>query len=91
VDFSAYQGFESTPQNVESRLLLVNNRYLPNSALLVSRMLGLKNVDDFTRLTGAPDNRPWVAAEYRDKSGASWKHLDLRKLVENPEFLQVGI
>ncbi|MEJ0048844.1 MAG: chemotaxis protein CheW [Rhodospirillales bacterium] len=27
VDFSAFQGFELTPQNVESRLLLVNSRY----------------------------------------------------------------
>jgi twitching motility protein PilI len=91
VDFSAYQGYESTPQNVDSRLLLVNNRYLSNSALLVSRMLGLRSVEDFTRLARAPDAKPWVAAEYRDKSGASWKQLDLRKLVEDPEFLQVGI
>ena len=91
VDFSAYQDFEATPQNLDSRLLLVNSRYLSNSALLVSRMLGLRNVDDFTRLARAPDAKPWVAAEYQDKSGASWKQLDLRKLVEDPEFLQVGI
>ena len=91
VDFSAYQGYESTAQNVDSRLLLVNTRYLPNSALLVSRMLGLRNVDDFTRVAQGPDAKPWVAAEYQDKGGAAWKQLDLRKLVEDPGFLQVGI
>ena len=90
VDFSAFQGYEATPQNVESRLLLINGRYLDNAALLVSRMLGLRNVDDFTEEPRASDAKPWVSAQYQDKSGAPWKQLDLQRLVEVPEFLQIG-
>jgi len=90
-DFSAYQGFEATPQNVESRLLLLNSRYLGNAALLVTRMLGLRNVDDFIDQERQPETRPWISAQYRDKSGALWNQLNLAKLVEQEEFLQVGI
>jgi twitching motility protein PilI len=91
VDFSAFQGFEQTPQNVESRLLLVNSRYLDNSALLVTRMLGLKNVDDLVAVEGEPSARPWLAGQYRDKSGTTWNQLDLKHLVGQTEFLQIGI
>lgn len=91
VDFSAYQGFEPTPQNVESRLLLLNTRYLGNAALLVTRMLGLRNVDDFGDKEQQPVTRAWISAQYRDKGGALWNQLDLAHLVEQEDFLQVGL
>jgi twitching motility protein PilI len=91
VDFSAFQGFEQTPQNVESRLLLVNSRYLDNAALLVTRMLGLKNVDDLIAQEPETAGRPWIAAHYRDKAGVRWNQLDLKHLVGQPEFLQIGV
>lgn len=91
VDFSAFQGFDQTPQNVESRLLLVSSRYMDNSALLVTRMLGLKNVDDLTLLSGEPSARPWVAAQYKDKNGTTWNQLDLQHLVGHEEFMKISI
>ena len=91
VDFSAYQGLEATPQNVESRLLLLNTRYLGNAALLVSRMLGLRNVDDFGDKEPEPAPRSWISAQYRDKNGALWNQLDLASLVVQEEFLEIGI
>jgi len=91
VDFSAYQGFEPTPQNVESRLLLLNTRYLGNAALLVTRMLGLRNVADFSAGEQPPAARTWISAQYRDKAGALWNQLDLARLVEQAEFRHVGI
>jgi twitching motility protein PilI len=91
VDFSAYQGLESTPQNVESRLLLLNQRYLGNAALLVTRMLGLRNVDDFDNKEQQPATRSWISAQYRDKGGALWNQLDLARLVGQADFIQVGI
>ncbi len=91
VDFSAFQGFDQTPQNVESRLLLVSSRYMDNAALLVTRMLGLKNVDDLTALTGESSARPWVGVQYRDKNGTTWNQLDVKHLVEQEEFMRIGI
>lgn len=43
VDFSLFQGGEPTPLNDDARLLLIGTRHGSNSALLVSRTLGLKN------------------------------------------------
>ena len=45
-DFSAFQGKETTPQNTTSRLLLIGTRHGNNAALLVTRMLGLRNKDN---------------------------------------------
>ena len=34
---------------------------------------------------------PWIRAEYTDAEGRPWKELDLPTLVQQPEFLDVGI
>ena len=52
VDFSAFQGGESTPQNADSRLLIVGGRLGINSALLVNRTLGLRNPEQMTPQAG---------------------------------------
>lgn len=51
-DFSLFQGGEPTPLNDDARLLLVGTRHGSNSALLVSRTLGLKNPDDLECVAG---------------------------------------
>ena len=32
-----------------------------------------------------------VQVEYADKDGRQWKDLDVAQLVQNPEFLAVGV
>ncbi len=91
VDFSAFQGGEATPQNAESRLLLVGARLGGNSALLVNRALGLRNLDQLEARPGAADARPWVGEQYADAQGHVWKKLNLRNLLGQPEFLDIGL
>ncbi|MEW5887728.1 MAG: chemotaxis protein CheW [Pseudomonadota bacterium] len=91
VDFSAFQGGEATPQNAESRLLIVNSRHGINSALLVSRTLGLRNMEQLRPCAATKDTRPWVGREYEDAQGRRWKKLDLRHLITQPEFLEIGV
>ena len=79
-DFSAFQGKESTPQNPSSRLLLIGTRHGNNAALLVTRMLGLRNVDDLTAVAADPNVPPWAAEAYTDKEGRRWKKLNVREL-----------
>ena len=57
----------------------------------VSRMLGLRNVDDFGDKEPGPSPRSWISAQYRDKDGALWNQLDLASLVAQEEFLEIGI
>lgn len=90
-DFSAFQGKEATPQNSSSRLLLIGTRHGNNAALLVTRMLGLRNIDDLTSAAPDSDAPPWAAEAYTDRAGRRWKMLDVRQLLADEAFMDIGI
>ena len=90
-DFSAFQGKEATPQNTSSRLLLIGTRHGNNAALLVTRMLGLRNVDDLTPILADPDSPPWASDVYTDNEGRRWKKLDVRQLLVDEDFMEIGV
>ena len=93
VDFAGYATGFATPRGPENRLVLVNARLGINSALLVSRMLGLRNPRDFTPVTedDGASLRPWEGARWTDASGFQWRELKMARLVAQPDFLQVGL
>ena len=90
VDFSAYQGRETTPPGVERRVILVSERLVPGAGLLVSRMLGLRNPEQFNAAARPAGAAPWVAAAYTDAGGTRWLELDLPVLAREQRFLEVG-
>jgi twitching motility protein PilI len=62
-----------------------------NCALLVARVLGLRDLDDMTPLDGAADGAPdWLIGQFTDKESLHWHQIDLALLVRDPRFLQVG-
>jgi len=77
-----------TPQ---ARLLLVGARQGIHSAILVSRVLGLRNEEDFEPDIEANDPRPWVLMRFRDAHGNLWLQLDVSQLLSNSIFLDVGV
>lgn len=91
VDFSAFQGGEPTPQNADSRLLIVGGRLGINSALLVNRTLGLHNIEQMEPRAADSDARPWVGEQYADPQGNVWKRLNLKNLLGQPDFLEIGL
>jgi twitching motility protein PilI len=90
-DFSAFQGKESTPQNSSSRLLLIGTRHGNNAALLVTRMLGLRNLESFTPAVADPDAPPWASEAYTDNEGRRWKMLNVRALLADEHFMDIGV
>ena len=90
-DFSAFQGKDATPQNASSRLLLIGTRYGNNAALLITRMLGLRNMDDLTPAVSDPDAPVWVSGAFTDKEGRRWKMLDVRELLADEDFMDIGV
>ena len=90
-DFSAFQGNEATPQNTSSRLLLIGTRHGSNAALLVTRMLGLRNEDDMTAVSADPNAPPWASVAYTDNDGRRWKMLDVRRLLADEDFMEIGV
>ena len=90
LDFSAFQGGDVIPPGMERRVILVSDRLVGGSGLLVSRMLGLRNPEQFTAATRPADAPPWVAGAYTDAGGTRWLELDLTALVREQRFLEVG-
>lgn len=90
VDFSDYLAGEPTQVNMDSRVLLIHPRYSVNAGLVVRQMLGLKNPEQLQPVEGSalPE---WVAAEYTDADGQVWKELQMQGLINQPEFLNVGV
>jgi len=91
VDFSAFQGEEPTPQNADTRLLLVNSKLGINSALLINRTLGLRSLEQLETRLSNNGARSWVGEQHTDAQGREWKKLNLRTLLSQPEFLDINI
>jgi twitching motility protein PilI len=90
VDLSQFQGGEPTAQTPDARVLLVAERYNTSAALLVTRMLGLRNLHQFQAQETKRD-RPWGCAHYIDRDGHVWRELDMQELVYHNDFLQAGL
>lgn len=90
-DFSVFRGGAPTPHNANARLLLVGVKHGSNAALLVSRMLGLKNPEDFTPEAAAEGAPVWAAKRYADAQGKIWHKLSVRDLLADQDFMNIGV
>jgi twitching motility protein PilI len=90
VDLAAFQGGEPIGQTPDARLLLVAERYNTSAALMVNRMLGLRNLQQF-QPRGAGGGRAWESRQYVDKDGQMWRELNMNELVYHHDFLQAGL
>lgn len=90
IDFSAFQGGDTISPGMERRVILVNDRLVGGSGLLVSRMLGLRNPEQFNVAVKPADAPPWVGGAFTDAGGTRWLELDLPALVREQRFLEVG-
>lgn len=89
LDLSAFVGRDAVAVDQRARLLLIGEHYRVNAGLLVEAVLGLYRNEDFV---DDPDGGgKWSKADYKDRQGTAWKHLDMNALTSHPEFLQAGI
>jgi twitching motility protein PilI len=90
LDFAAFQGAEPIPGGMERRVILISDRLVGGAGLLVSRMLGLRNPEQFNAAPRPADAAAWVGGVYTDAGGTRWLELDLPALVREQRFLEVG-
>jgi twitching motility protein PilI len=90
-DFSVFCGGSPTPQNANTRLLLVGVKFGSNAALLVTRMLGLKNPEEFMPEPADPDFPSWGADRYTDSQDRIWRKLSVRELLADDNFMNIGV
>jgi len=91
IDFARFQGSVSSTVDKESRIVAFAPALSFNSALLVSRVLGLRNVAEMETRDAGADAAPWAGLQYIDRDGQVWTQLDLSLLVQDSRFLHVGI
>lgn len=84
-DLGAYMDCGQTSHDAQSRVLLIGQKYNFNTGLLVSKVLGLRNSTDWQR------SEEDGVVFYHDSSGQLWKKLDIRQLIQQPEFIQIGV
>ena len=90
VDFAAFMGEAPVARTSECRLVLIAERFGVHSGLLVSRVAGLRNLEQFQEVAGGGE-RPWVGALYRDSDAGSWNELNIEALVAHDDFLRAGV
>jgi twitching motility protein PilI len=88
VDFAAFLGLGASSGGEQARLLLIASRITGGAALLVDRVLGLRNASELR--ARANQNHQWARAEYDDTEGRHWTEIDLGQLVRHPDFLDVA-
>ena len=91
IDFSAFQGGAVINAGTERRVVLIHEKIIEGSGLLVSRMLGLRNPEIFTQDGEREPSKPWIKARFRDPNDAVWLELDLEALSRETRFLEVGL
>lgn len=95
-DLSLYLGGPPTQINVKTRIFLSSPRYGVNSGLLVSNMLGIRNLSDFVPMESSADEATaqmqiGLAGRCKDREGRVWHVLNLQELVQEENFLQIAV
>ncbi len=93
IDFARFlgHGTPSGAQAPQQRLLLFGPRAGElNAGIVVTRVLGLRNLAELAPASLPEDPPAWYAQRWMDAEGQAWQEIDLSKLARDPAFLQVG-
>ncbi len=88
VDLAQLCGHGATVIDKQARIIAFGASLSFNGAVLVSRVMGLRDVAAMT-VHSDPASRQ-AACLYRDADGIVWRQLDVSALIADPQFLQVG-
>jgi len=95
VDFARYQGYGSTSVDKDCRIVVFGASLSFNSSLLVSRVMGLRNVAEMELQQGDSQNENkntvGMNRSYVDGDSHVWTELNLSMVVQDPRFLHVGL
>ena len=84
VDLGAFLDGEAIQREAHNRVLLLGQRFSFNTGLLVSRVLGLRNTQDWQQQEINGEMR------LQDTNGQVWRKLDITTLLQHPDFLRIG-
>jgi twitching motility protein PilI len=91
IDFARFQGHAPTVVDKDCRIVAFAPGLSFNSGLLVSRVMGLRNIAEMELQPEGETAVPWSAKRYVDKESQVWAELNLSLVVQDPKFLHVGL
>ena len=96
IDFSSFVTGQAPVRRTESarqqaRLVAMNPALEINCAVLIDRLSGLRNAQDFVASQATADGSPsFFSNEFTDKQGKRWQEIDLQTLSALSQFLTIA-
>ncbi|MGO4380530.1 chemotaxis protein CheW [Pseudoduganella sp. RAF53_2] len=90
IDLARYMGGQPTALASDSRVVTFASGMGFNCALLVARVLGLRQLSEMEPQAEA-EGPDWCSQQFHDRDAQAWTRLDLTQLVREARFLQVGL
>lgn len=91
-DLARFHGEPATPIDRDSRILAFAPALGFNGALLVSRVLGLRNMSQMQESAAAAGvDLSWASGCYLDDENQIWNQLELALAIQDSRFLHVGL
>jgi twitching motility protein PilI len=90
VDLADFCGYGVTPRTSESSFLSCGPRYGLNVGLLVHKVVGLRNAEEFNPVAGATPDQPWISGVVRDHEGREYREIHMANLFRSPAFMAIG-
>ncbi len=95
VDFASFVTGQSPARRSDSareqaRLVSLNPALEINCAILIDRLSGLRNAQDFVSRDDAIADAPsFFAGSYTDRDGKLWQEINLQAMSNEPDFLTI--
>jgi twitching motility protein PilI len=90
VDLADFCGFGATPRTSDCAFLSCGQRYNLNVGLLVSKVVGLRNAEEFIAVAGAVPEKLWISGVVRDHEQREYREIHMANLMRDPVFLNIS-
>ena len=90
VDLADFCGYGVTTRTSESAYLLCGQRYGLNVGLLVRKVVGLRNAQEFSAKANAAVDKPWIAGVVADHDGREYLEINMGALIRDPAFRDIA-
>ena len=90
VDLADFCGYGVTARTSESAYLLCGQRHGVNVGLLVRKVAGLRNAQEFSAVAGARADKPWIAGILADHEGREHREINMAALVRDADFTNIA-
>ena len=91
IDIQRFQGQPLMEVNSDCRVVAFSTGLTFNAGLLVTKVLGLRNVAEMTAIQTVDDTNGWMQQSYVDNNAQSWFELNLSNLIQDSSFLHIGL